>query len=114
MFEDGREIGIFAVEIDKVGAEVPLLEHVAGPGEVVDPWCSLFRPRFIAIEPLAKRPERQSRSLPDQWLMSGFVNHEAIDSVEQFLISVGFSVAGDHPHGAAAAVIDSAAAIFWP
>src|SRR3974390_946513 len=87
MLEDCGEIRIFSVEINKVCTKVPLLEHVAGSGQVVDPWCSLLRPCFIAVEPLSERAECQSRNLLDQGLGCLLVYHKAIDSVEQFLVS---------------------------
>src|SRR5262252_893043 len=61
VLEDGGEVRIFSIEINQVGAEVPLLQHVAAPGQVVNPWRSLFRPGFIAVEPLSKWAKCQSR-----------------------------------------------------
>src|SRR5947207_4878740 len=55
MLEDCGEIGIFSVEINQVRTKVPLLEHVAGSPQVVDPWSSLLRPCFVAVEPLSER-----------------------------------------------------------
>ena len=66
--EDGGQVGVFAVEVDQVGAEVALLEHVAGARQVIDPWRGLVCPGFVAIEPLA---ERARVSVPGAFPTSG-------------------------------------------
>src|ERR1039458_10087463 len=67
--EDGGEIGILAVEVNEISAEMALLQQETGSRKVVDPWSRLLRPGFIAIEPLSKRPKRQPWSFSDQRLM---------------------------------------------
>ena len=63
-----------------------LLEHVARPCQVVNPWPCLLRPRLIPVEPLSEGPERQSRCFPHQRLMCRFMDYETVDSIERFLI----------------------------
>ena len=61
VLEDRREVRVFAVEVEQVGAEVALLQQIAGAREVVDPRAGLLGPGLVAVEPLAERPERHAR-----------------------------------------------------
>ena len=92
--EDCGEVGVFAVEVDEVGAEVSLLEQEAGAREVVDPGTGLFGPGFVAIEPLAEGSEGQSGRLANQRLVGRLVNDEAVDAVEELLVGGGLEGRG--------------------
>src|SRR6185312_7826069 len=86
LVEDGSEVGVFAIEVDQVCAELTLLQHVAGACEVVDPHTGFIGPGFVAIEPLSEGAEGHARSLADERLVSRLVNDETINAVEELLI----------------------------
>ena len=86
ILKDRGEVGIFAVEVNHVRAEVPLLKQVAAARNVVHPGTGLFRPGFVAVEPLPEGPQRHSRRLAHQRLVRRLVNHKAVDAVQQFLV----------------------------
>ena len=91
VLKDRGKVRVFAVEVDEVGAEMALLQKVAGAGEIVDPCARLFRPGLVAVEPLSEGPQRQAGRLAgiDQRLMCRLVNDEAVDAVEELLVGSG-------------------------
>ena len=113
--KDRREVRVLAVEIHEVGREAALLEEEAGPGEVRDPRgaaCSAHVSFLLNHWP--KGPSVRPGALPtsgwwaDSWMTMRLIPFRNSAS------AVGLSVAGDQAHGSPDAVIDSAAARFWP
>src|ERR1700730_4198050 len=88
--KDGCHIAVLSVEVSNIGNESSLLQQVRIASEIGDPRLRLFRPGLITIEPLAERPQSQSRSLADQRLMHRRVNHKAVQTNRQLLVSRGF------------------------
>src|SRR6476661_5099439 len=88
--EDRRDVIVFAIEIDEVGSEMSLLQHVGTAGKIVDPCTCLFRPGFIAREPLTKRPKPKPGCLADERLVNRTMDDKAIDAFCQFLIGCRF------------------------
>src|ERR1700690_1793556 len=80
------DIRVFTVKIKYVRGKMPLLQQERIASEIAGPDIRLLCPGFVAIEPLSARPERQARRLVDKRLMRRFVNHKAVDAVEEFLV----------------------------
>src|SRR5882724_7784296 len=85
--KDGRDVGIFTVEVSDVRHKPALLKHVATTRQVRDPGLGDFRPSFISGKPLSVWTKADAWFLVQQGLMDRSMNYKLVQPHGHLFVS---------------------------